>query len=116
MPSVDETKGTAMKPLTKVENGVEVEDIRSVQLNEKINDTTYQILHPETDAYQVITDEHRRFVSEEEKARWNEAYNLGASSLHYRGEYSSAELYHIYDVVYLNGSAHGEGNSPYLDK
>ena len=116
MPSVDETKGTAMKPLTKVENGVEVEDIRSVQLNEKINDTTYQILHPETDAYQVITDENRRFVSEEEKARWNEAYNLGASSLHYRGEYSSAALYHVYDVVYLNGSAHGEGNSPYLDK
>lgn len=116
MPSVDETLNTKMRPLTKIVDGQEVEDIRSVQLNEKINDTQYQILHPETDAYQVITDPNRRFVSEEEKAKWNEAYNLGATALHYRGEYSAATLYKQYDVVYLNGSAHGEGNTAYGDK
>jgi hypothetical protein len=69
MPDVDNVLGSSMRPLTKVnEQGETVEDIRSVQLNEKISDTIYQILHPETDAYQVITDPNRRFVSEEEKA------------------------------------------------
>lgn len=117
MPDVDNVLGSSMRPLTKVnEQGETVEDIRSVQLNEKISDTIYQILHPETDAYQVITDPNRRFVSEEEKAKWNEAYNLGASALHYRGEYSAATLYKLYDIVYLNGAAHGEGNTPYGDK
>ena len=117
MPNIDEVLDSKMRPLTKVnEKGETVEDIRSVQLNEKVSDTQYQILHPETDAYQVITDENRRFVSEEEKAKWNEAYNLGATALHYRGEYSASTLYKQYDVVYLNGAAHGEGNNPYGDK
>lgn len=102
---MDEIPGSKMKPLTKVnEKGETVEDIRSVQLNEKISDTEYQILHPETDAYQVITDPERRFVSEAEKAKWNKAFELGASALHYRGKYELNNRYYKYDVVYLEGN------------
>jgi hypothetical protein len=102
---MDEIPGSKMKPLTKVnEKGETVEDIRSVQLNEKISDTEYQILHPETDAYQVITDPERRFVSEAEKAKWNKAFELGASALHYRGKYELDNRYYKYDVVYLEGN------------
>lgn len=79
-------------------------DIRSVQLNEKMSETTYQILHPETDAYQVITDPERRFVSDDEKEKWNQAFALGASALHYRGEYERGAYYYKYDVVYLKGN------------
>lgn len=102
---MDDIPGSKMKPLTKVnEKGETVEDIRSVQLNEKISDTEYQILHPETDAYQVITDPERRFVSEAEKAKWNKAFELGASALHYRGKYELNNRYYKYDVVYLEGN------------
>ena len=102
---MDDIPGSKMKPLTKVnEKGETVEDIRSVQLNEKISDTEYQILHPETDAYQVITDPERRFVSEAEKAKWNKAFELGASALHYRGKYDLGIRYYKYDVVYLEGN------------
>ena len=81
---------------------VEVDDIRSVQLNEKLSDSVYQILHPETDAYQVITDSERRFVSDTEKRRWNQAYKLGATALHYRGAWTSGEAYYQYDVVHID--------------
>ena len=117
MPDLDKDITSKMSPLTKVnEKGEVVEDIRSVQLNEKISDELYQILHPETDAYQVITDPERRFVSETEKAKWNEAYKLGASALHYRGEYESGTLYKMYDVVYLNGDDYETLDQPYIDK
>jgi hypothetical protein len=117
MPDLDKDITSKMSPLTKVnEKGEVVEDIRSVQLNEKISDEFYQILHPETDAYQVITDPERRFVSETEKAKWNEAYKLGASALHYRGEYVEGTLYKMYDVVYLNGDDYETFDQPYIDK
>ena len=47
MPQLDKETTTNMTP---------VEEIRNVQLNEKISETTYQILHPETSANQVITN------------------------------------------------------------
>lgn len=117
MPEMDEILESKMKPVTKtLESGEVVEDIRSVQLNEKVSDDTYQILHPETDAYQVITDPFRRFVSEEEKAKWNQAFELGASALHYRGLYVLGEVYKLYDVVYLEGPTNGETSDGYGDK
>lgn len=48
-------------------NNQKILDIRNTQLNEKISEEEYQIVHPETNAYQVITDSNRRFVSEAEK-------------------------------------------------
>lgn len=94
-PNLDDKETLAMTP---------VAEIRSVQLNEKISDSEYQILHPETDAYQVITDPERRFVSEAEKKKWNAAFTLGATALHYKGKYSSQSKYFNYDVVYVDGS------------
>jgi hypothetical protein len=79
-----------------------VDDVRSVQLNEKISDTMYQILHPETDAYQVITDPNRRFVTDKDKAKWNQAFDLGASALHYKGAFNTNTTYHQYDVVHVD--------------
>lgn len=115
MPDLDKDNTPKMTPKKKeVEiDGVtvEVDDIRSVQLNEKISETVYQILHPETDAYQVITDPNRRFVSEEEKAKWNEAYDLGASALHYKGKWEGMKAYHIYDIVYLEGGSKDTNNT-----
>ena len=115
MPDLDKVSPSSMTAKKKVVtiNGVdtEVDDIRSVQLNEKIGENVYQILHPETDAYQVITDPERRFVSEEEKAKWNQAFNLGATALHYCGKYNYGTKYYTYDVVYLEGGAHDESTT-----
>ena len=86
--------------------------IRSVQLNEKINDTTYQILHPETDAYQVITDPNRRFVTDEEKKHWNKGFALGATAWHYQGEYDEEKAYAMGDVVYVDGDYDNGPDTP----
>lgn len=99
MPNMDNTLNSKMTPAA---------EIRSVQLNEKTSDNEYQILHPETDAYQVITNSERRFVSEEEKAKWNAAYSLGAESLRYKGLYSGTAKYFNNDVVYLDGGSIAE--------
>lgn len=115
MPDLDKVSPSTMQPKKKtvIVNGVEtiVDDIRSVQLNEKTGENEYQILHPETDAYQVITDPNRRFVSEEEKAKWNEAYNLSASALHYRGKFVPGEKYCKYDVIYLDAGSADQGTT-----
>lgn len=77
-----------------------VSEIRNVQLNEKISETQYQILHPETKADQVITNELKRFVSDADKAKWNKSADDNVNSLHYRGEWKTGETYKQHDVVY----------------
>ena len=81
-------------------NNQKILDIRNTQLNEKISEEEYQIVHPETNAYQVITDSNRRFVSDAEKKIWGQAWDLAATALHYKGVYSSSNQYQIFDVVY----------------
>ena len=78
-----------------------VSEIRNVQLNEKISETQYQILHPETKADQVITNELKRFVSDADKAKWNKSADDNVNSLHYRGEWKVNETYKTNDVVYV---------------
>lgn len=73
---------------------------RNVQLNEKISETEYQVLHPETNAYQVITNELRRFVSDEDKKRWGEGAAAGLAALHYVGTWTAGAKYKQHDVVY----------------
>lgn len=77
-----------------------VAEIRNVQLNEKISETTYQILHPETKADQVITNTDKRFVSDSEKEMWTESALANVDSLHYKGEWTRGETYKKNDVVY----------------
>lgn len=91
MPTLDEQTPNVMTPLG---------DIRNIQLNEKVSETTYQILHPETNAFQVITNELRRFVSDEDKERWDNCALNNAASLQYKGAWSANVTYKKYDVVY----------------
>ena len=57
MPDLDKVSPSSMTAKKKVVtiNGVdtEVDDISSVQINEKIGENVYKILHTETDAYKV---------------------------------------------------------------
>ena len=70
-PTPDSSVGPKMTPVTNPDGSI---NIRAVQLNEKVEDDKYQVIHPETNAYQVITNVNRRFVSEEEKAKWEKAF------------------------------------------
>lgn len=85
-------------------------EIRNVQLNEKISETEYQILHPETKADQVITNTLKRFVSDEEKANWNKSYLDNINSLHYRGAWTNGAYYKKHDVVYTTISIKPDSN------
>lgn len=78
-----------------------VAEIRETQLNEKISETTYQIIHPETNANQVITNTLKRFVSDADKARWNATAENNTASLQYRGQWTTGTTYKKYDVVYV---------------
>lgn len=96
MPQLDKETTTNMTP---------VEEIRNVQLNEKISETTYQILHPETSANQVITNSLRRFVSDEDKARWDQTSADNTASIQYKGAWSANVVYNTYDLVYYKQDA-----------
>lgn len=74
--------------------------VRNVQLNEKVSETTYQIIHPETSADQVITSTLKRFVSDADKAKWDKCAADNQASLQYLGEYKDQTTYNKYDVVY----------------
>lgn len=78
--------------------------VRNVQLNEKVSETTYQIIHPETSADQVITSTLKRFVSDADKAKWDECARENQASLQYLGEYKDQTTYNKYDVVYYTTS------------
>lgn len=77
-------------------------EIKNVQLNEKVNEKTYQIVHPETNADQVITNSLKRFVSDADKEKWNACADNNQASLQYLGEYKSSTEYNKYDVVYYD--------------
>ena len=85
-------------------------DIRNVQLNEKISETEYQILHPETKADQVITNPLKRFVSDAEKANWNKSYLENISALHYKGLWTTGVYYKKNDVVYVINNIKPDAN------
>lgn len=74
--------------------------VRNVQLNEKVSETTYQIIHPETSADQVITSALKRFVSDADKEKWDKCAADNQASLQYLGEYKDQTTYNKYDVVY----------------
>ena len=78
-----------------------LEEIRNTQLNEKVSENTYQIVHPETNVNQVITNPSKRFVSDAEKALWNKIAANNTASLQYRGAWTSNVTYKKYDVVYV---------------
>lgn len=83
--------------------GNKIADVRNVQMNEKLSNSVYQIVHPETNAFQVITNTERRFVSDKEKEIWNNSWQLAAEALHYKGVWDRNGQYRMFDVVYYDG-------------
>ena len=68
---------------------------RRTQLNERVSETQYDILHPETDANVVITNTEKQFVSQTEKDKWNAT--IGAA--HFRGLWNIDADYQVGDIV-----------------
>lgn len=89
---------------------IAIADIRNVQLNEKVSETEYQILHPETNAYQVITNPERRFVTDEEKEKWGAGFDSAKAALHYRGQWKLDTTYKLHDVVYCTNTLKPDAN------
>lgn len=69
---------------------------RFTQLNEKVSETQYDILYPETHAEVVHTTEERQFVSEAEKELWN-------AGLRFVGSWAINKTYNQNEVVAYNG-------------
>ena len=102
MPDLDNETTSKMQPKKKADGSL---DIRTIQLNEKTSETEYQILHPETDAHQVITDNSRKFVSQEQIDKWNNAFGDSKYELHYKGAWKINVQYSRNDVVYYDVDA-----------
>ena len=101
--SVD-ADGNLVGEATLDSKGQKIADIRNVQMNEKLSNSVYQIVHPETNAYQVITNSERRFVSDKEKEIWSNAWQLASEALHYKGVWNRNGKYRMFDVVYYDGN------------
>ena len=65
---------------------------RFTQLNEKVSETEYDILYPETHAEVVHTTTERQFVSESEKELWN-------VSLRFAGSWNANTVYNVNEIV-----------------
>lgn len=70
------------------------------QLNEKVSETQYDVLHPETHADVVITTTEKQFVSQAEKDKWDGAQ---AKGLMYFGDWNNSTTYELNSVVYYEG-------------
>ena len=68
---------------------------RQTQLNERVSETQYDVIHPETHADLVITTEQKQFVSAADKERWD----AGEGSAHYKGLWDSTVRYVPGDIV-----------------
>lgn len=83
---------------------MEIRNTIKTQLNEKVSETQYDVLHPETHADVVITTTNKQFVSQEEKDKWDSfADQVDEKGLLYQGTWSSIQDYHINDVVSYKG-------------
>lgn len=70
------------------------------QINEKVSETEYDVLHPETHADVVITTDAKQFVSKAEKEKWD---TLVAEGLTYQGVWTNTNNYAKNAVVSYNG-------------
>ena len=70
------------------------------QLNEKVSETRYDVLHPETHADVVITTDNKQFVSQTEKDLWNA---IESSGIRYAGEWDRLTIYTVNSLVSHNG-------------
>lgn len=107
-------------------------DIRNyikTQLNEKVSDTQYDILYPETLAEQVKESETQQFVSQEDKDRWDKGTSdlegvieTLAKGLLYFGDWVNTTVYPLNAVVQYNGryyislKANNSNNTPEENK
>lgn len=70
------------------------------QLNERVSETEYNILYPQTLAAAVTEDSEHKFVTEEQLELIN---NLGLYGLKFKGAYTASETYEKNDVVEHEG-------------
>ena len=73
---------------------------RLVQLNEKVSDTQYDVLHPETIADQVITNNDKQFVSQTQINKWD---SIASTGLTFLGNWNNTTSYSLNNVVQYNG-------------
>lgn len=74
---------------------------RKVELNERVSETEYDVLHPVTKAAYVDTDANRQFVSQEQIDKWDAI--AGSSNLIWKGSWTNTVAYAVNDVVECNG-------------
>ena len=79
---------------------MEIRNTIKTQLNEKVSETQYDVLHPETHADVVITTTDKQFVSQAEKDKWDGAQ---AKGLMYFGDWNNSTTYELNSVVYYEG-------------
>ena len=79
---------------------MKVRNTLNYQINEKISETEYDVLHPETHVDVVITTDAKQFVSKAEKEKWD---TLAAYGLTYQGVWTSTDTYAKNAVVSYNG-------------
>lgn len=79
---------------------MEIRNTIKTQLNEKVSETQYDVLHPETHADVVITTTDKQFVSQAEKDKWDGAQ---AKGLMYFGDWDSTITYELNSVVHYEG-------------
>lgn len=76
---------------------------RKVELNERISETQYDVLHPVTKAEYVIENEDQKFVSQEQIDAWNQVVENETDKLTWKGEHIIGTTYAKNDVVLHNG-------------
>lgn len=79
---------------------MEIRNTIKTQLNEKVSETQYDVLHPETHADVVITTTNKQFVSQAEKDKWDSAQ---AKGLMYFGDWNNSITYELNSVVQYEG-------------
>ena len=79
---------------------MKVRNTLNYQINEKISETEYDVLHPETHVDVVITTDAKQFVSKAEKEKWD---TLAADGLTYQGAWTNTDTYAKNAVVSYNG-------------
>ena len=79
---------------------MEIRNTIKTQLNEKVSETQYDVLHPETHADVVITTTDKQFVSQAEKDKWDGAQ---AKGLMYFGDWDNSIVYEVNSVVHYEG-------------
>lgn len=108
---------------------MEIRNTIKTQLNEKVSETQYDVLHPETHADVVITTTDKQFVSQTEKDKWDQntsdledVLETLAKGLLYFGDWVNTTIYPLNAVVQYNGKyyislkANNSNNTPEENK